>query len=143
VRVWLRGFERAVRRSPLRMPVILPPDTWAEWLAEEPADEAALKKMLVPDPAEPMTMWRSIGCRKREEQRSVADRASVVVVSRRRRSSNPADAHVSCDGVKQKIRKFPLTSLYHSMALPVGLGVEGRNICQSSTSCQRSPTRTW
>jgi len=57
VRVWLRGFERAVRRSPLRMPVILPPDTWAEWVAEEPADEAALKKMLVPDPAEPMTMW--------------------------------------------------------------------------------------
>jgi putative SOS response-associated peptidase YedK len=40
-----------------RMPVILPPETWTEWLAEEPADEAALKEMLVPYPAERMTMW--------------------------------------------------------------------------------------
>ena len=40
-----------------RMPVILPTETWAEWLAEEPADEATLKEMLAPYPAEQMTMW--------------------------------------------------------------------------------------
>jgi len=40
-----------------RMPVILSPETWAAWLAEEPAEEAVLKMMLVPYPAERMTMW--------------------------------------------------------------------------------------
>ena len=40
-----------------RMPVILPRETWTEWLAEEPANEAALKEMLVPYPAERMAMW--------------------------------------------------------------------------------------
>jgi len=37
------------------MPVILPPDR-VEWLAEEPADEAALKEMRVLYPAERMAM---------------------------------------------------------------------------------------
>jgi putative SOS response-associated peptidase YedK len=39
------------------MPVILPPEVWIKWLAEEPADDAALKEMLVPYPADRMTMW--------------------------------------------------------------------------------------
>jgi len=37
--------------------VILPPETWTEWLAEDAADEATLKGMLAPYPAERMTMW--------------------------------------------------------------------------------------
>jgi hypothetical protein len=53
------------------------------------------------------------------------------------------DAHVSLAGVKQKIKKLPWTSLYHSTAFPVGLAPLGFTICQSSTSCQRSPTLTW
>jgi len=40
-----------------RMPVILPTEAWSEWLAEEPAEEAMLKRMLAPYPAERMTMW--------------------------------------------------------------------------------------
>jgi putative SOS response-associated peptidase YedK len=40
-----------------RMPVILPPEAWAEWLDEEPVEEAALKGLLAPYPAERMTMW--------------------------------------------------------------------------------------
>jgi len=40
-----------------RMPVILSPETWPIWLAEEPAEEAAVKEMLVPYPADRMTMW--------------------------------------------------------------------------------------
>ena len=39
------------------MPVILPPEKWTEWLAEEPAEEATLKTLLAPYPAERMTMW--------------------------------------------------------------------------------------
>src|SRR5436190_19181392 len=38
-----------------RMPVILPPEAWSEWLSEEPAEEATLKEILVPYPAERMT----------------------------------------------------------------------------------------
>src|SRR5690349_25150411 len=40
-----------------RMPVILQPEPWPRWLGEEPADDAGLKAMLVPYPAERMTMW--------------------------------------------------------------------------------------
>ena len=40
-----------------RMPVILPTATWREWLGEQPAEERQLKKVLVPYPAERMTMW--------------------------------------------------------------------------------------
>ena len=40
-----------------RMPVILPPETWPEWLGEEPAEDARLKELLGPYPAERMTMW--------------------------------------------------------------------------------------
>src|ERR1700686_794978 len=39
-----------------RMPVILPPDTWARWLGEEPADPDQLKSILVPY-ADAMTAW--------------------------------------------------------------------------------------
>jgi putative SOS response-associated peptidase YedK len=40
-----------------RMPVILPPEKWAVWLDEEPVEEATLKGLLAPYPAEQMTMW--------------------------------------------------------------------------------------
>ena len=39
------------------MPVILPPDTWSKWLGEEPVEEATLKGLLAPYPAERMTLW--------------------------------------------------------------------------------------
>jgi putative SOS response-associated peptidase YedK len=40
-----------------RMPVILGPQVWPEWLGEEPADPARLKVLLAPYPAEEMTCW--------------------------------------------------------------------------------------
>jgi putative SOS response-associated peptidase YedK len=40
-----------------RMPVILPSKAWAAWLGEEAAEEAALKDLLVPYPADDMAMW--------------------------------------------------------------------------------------
>jgi putative SOS response-associated peptidase YedK len=40
-----------------RMPVILSPKTWPEWLGEQPAEEPQLKKLLGPYPAERMTLW--------------------------------------------------------------------------------------
>src|SRR5262249_59391851 len=45
---------------------------------------------------------------------------SVVAVDR----ANGLDAHVSCEGVKQRMKNPPSSSggLYHKIALPVGLG---------------------
>ena len=40
-----------------RMPVILPPDCWAQWLGEIEATPDQLKAMLRPYPAERMAMW--------------------------------------------------------------------------------------
>src|ERR1700758_5423006 len=40
-----------------RMPVVLGPQVWPEWLGEEPADPAYLKDLLAPHPAEEMTCW--------------------------------------------------------------------------------------
>lgn len=40
-----------------RMPVIQPASAWPTWLGEEEADEAALKGLLAPYPADGMTMW--------------------------------------------------------------------------------------
>jgi putative SOS response-associated peptidase YedK len=40
-----------------RMPAILAPQVWPEWLGEEPADPARLKALLGPYPAEEMTCW--------------------------------------------------------------------------------------
>ena len=40
-----------------RMPVILKPDAWPAWLAEEPADEPELKALLAPYPADDMICW--------------------------------------------------------------------------------------
>ena len=40
-----------------RMPVVLGPQVWPEWLGEEPADPARLKVLLAPYPAEEMTCW--------------------------------------------------------------------------------------
>jgi putative SOS response-associated peptidase YedK len=40
-----------------RMPVILGPQAWPEWLGEQPADPRRLKALLVPHPAEEMTCW--------------------------------------------------------------------------------------
>ena len=41
----------------LRMPVVLGPQVWPEWLGEEPADVARLKALLTPYTAEEMTCW--------------------------------------------------------------------------------------
>ena len=40
-----------------RMPVVLGPETWPQWLGEEPADPRQLKDMLAPYPSEGMTCW--------------------------------------------------------------------------------------
>ena len=48
-----------------RMPVVLAPEAWPQWLGEEPADEAQLKALLVPYPSEGMVCWPAR--RQREE----------------------------------------------------------------------------
>jgi putative SOS response-associated peptidase YedK len=40
-----------------RMPVVLGPQVWPEWLGQEPADPAYLMDLLAPHPAEEMTCW--------------------------------------------------------------------------------------
>jgi putative SOS response-associated peptidase YedK len=40
-----------------RMPVVLKPEAWPEWLGEEPADEARLKSLLAPYPSDGMVCW--------------------------------------------------------------------------------------
>jgi putative SOS response-associated peptidase YedK len=39
------------------MPVILSPENWPSWLAEEAAEAEELQAMLAPCPAGRMTMW--------------------------------------------------------------------------------------
>ncbi len=47
------------RLAPLhdRMPVILPPATWGQWLGEEAADTAALLDLLRPCPGDRLRVW--------------------------------------------------------------------------------------
>jgi putative SOS response-associated peptidase YedK len=40
-----------------RMPVVLKPEVWPQWLGEEPADEPRLKSLLAPYPADDMICW--------------------------------------------------------------------------------------
>jgi putative SOS response-associated peptidase YedK len=40
-----------------RMPVVLKPEAWSQWLGEEPADEARLKSLLAPYPSDGMVCW--------------------------------------------------------------------------------------
>ena len=40
-----------------RMPVVLGPEVWPEWLGKEPVDLPRLKTLLAPYPAEEMTCW--------------------------------------------------------------------------------------
>jgi hypothetical protein len=40
-----------------RMPAILAPEAWPEWLGEQPADEARLKSLLAPYPSDGMICW--------------------------------------------------------------------------------------
>jgi hypothetical protein len=40
-----------------RMPAILAPQAWPEWLGEQPADEARLKSLLAPYPFDAMICW--------------------------------------------------------------------------------------
>jgi len=40
-----------------RMPVILPPDSWAAWLGEAPADDAALRALMTPYPRRGLAVW--------------------------------------------------------------------------------------
>ena len=45
------------RPAPNRMPAILAPEAWPEWLGEEPAHELQLKSLLAPYPSEAMICW--------------------------------------------------------------------------------------
>ena len=40
-----------------RMPVVLKPEAWPEWLGEQPADDARLKSLLAPYPSDGMVCW--------------------------------------------------------------------------------------
>ena len=40
-----------------RMPAILGPEVWPEWLGDLPADAARLKALLAPYPSENMVSW--------------------------------------------------------------------------------------
>jgi putative SOS response-associated peptidase YedK len=40
-----------------RMPVVLAPEAWPQWLGEEPADEGQLKSLLAPYPSGGMICW--------------------------------------------------------------------------------------
>jgi putative SOS response-associated peptidase YedK len=40
-----------------RMPVVLKPEVWPQWLGEEPADVPHLKALLAPYPADGMICW--------------------------------------------------------------------------------------
>jgi putative SOS response-associated peptidase YedK len=40
-----------------RMPAILAPQAWPEWLGEQLADEARLKSLLAPYPSDAMICW--------------------------------------------------------------------------------------
>ena len=40
-----------------RMPVVLAPEAWPQWLGEEPADVPHLKALLAPYPADGMICW--------------------------------------------------------------------------------------
>jgi putative SOS response-associated peptidase YedK len=40
-----------------RMPAILTPEAWPQWLGEEPAGEARLKSLLAPYPSDAMICW--------------------------------------------------------------------------------------
>jgi putative SOS response-associated peptidase YedK len=40
-----------------RMPVVLAPNVWSEWLGEEHADPPRLKPLFAPFPSEQMTCW--------------------------------------------------------------------------------------
>jgi len=58
---WVRSF--AIITTTLcgelhdRMPVVVAPQVWPEWLGEEPTEPARLKALLAPYPAEEMTCW--------------------------------------------------------------------------------------
>jgi putative SOS response-associated peptidase YedK len=39
------------------MPVVLGPDTWPEWLGEEPAEPSQLKALFAPYSSGDMTCW--------------------------------------------------------------------------------------
>jgi putative SOS response-associated peptidase YedK len=49
----------APKLSPLhdRMPVILPPEDWDEWLGETPAEPARLQALLRPFPRKGLAVW--------------------------------------------------------------------------------------
>ncbi len=55
----MAGSERKIRTLPLhnRMPVVLKPEAWQIWFAEQPADVPQLKALLAPYPSEDMICW--------------------------------------------------------------------------------------
>jgi putative SOS response-associated peptidase YedK len=59
---WIRSFavmtttpNKLCAELHNRMPVVLQPETWPQWLGEEPADPPRLKALLAPYPSEEMT----------------------------------------------------------------------------------------
>src|SRR5580692_5235672 len=52
------GAERIVRRAlHNRMPVVLKPRAWPQWLGEQPADVPQLKALLAPYPSDELICW--------------------------------------------------------------------------------------
>jgi putative SOS response-associated peptidase YedK len=61
---WVRSFAIITTRPNKlcaelhdRMPVVLKPEAWPQWLGEQPTDAPRLKALLAPYPSEQMTCW--------------------------------------------------------------------------------------
>jgi hypothetical protein len=64
-----------------RMPVVLAPEAWPQWLGEEPAGLSHLKALLSPHTSDDMICWPvSTRIGKRQEQRSQFDRSGCCGV---------------------------------------------------------------
>ena len=88
---WVRSFaiitttpNELCAKLHSRIPVVLGPETWPAWLAEEPADARQSKAMLAPDPAEEMTCWpvsTRVAAVKNNDTRRVEQASARPVVS--------------------------------------------------------------
>jgi putative SOS response-associated peptidase YedK len=64
------------------MPVVLKPDAWSAWLAEQAADVPKLKALLAPYPSDDMICW-PVSARVGNVRRFEPDRAGCRVVNAR------------------------------------------------------------
>jgi putative SOS response-associated peptidase YedK len=55
--IGLKGGRLMCTQLHNRMPVVLAPDAWPQWLGEEPADVPHLEALLAPYPADEMICW--------------------------------------------------------------------------------------